>query len=446
MSERQTAKRLRSLLFAALAVTAGWGTAARAQVVKGDGTAGTIPVWNNNATIGNSIVSESGGNVNVSGGIKTSGPVTASSFSGSFSGNGSGLSNVNASLLGGLGAAGFARLQSANTFVADQSIDGNLNLTGFLNNALTLQGNLTSNGEQSANVIGGFAGNSSVPGNSVASGVVGATIAGGGGSLFGSSNAPNTVTAGAWGTIGGGAWNTSGGRFTTVSGGLSNTANGFIGSVVAGGQENTSSAINSTVSGGIQNVASGMYATVPGGFTNTAAGESSFAAGFAAKANNSGSFVWSDSTGGGLTDFGPNSFAARASGGFAFYTAPGTSTGAFLPAGSGSWASLSDRNAKANLMAVDGHAILELLASLPIGTWNYKTQSDSVRHIGPMAQDFRAAFGLGEDETHISTVDSEGIALAAIQALYQEKQHEVTRLQGRLTVLEERLAALESSK
>lgn len=47
---------------------------------------------------------------------------------------------------------------------------------------------------------------------------------------------------------------------------------------------------------------------------------------------------------------------------------------------------LSDRNAKANLMAVDGYAILERLASLPIATWNYKSQSDSVRHMGPMAQ------------------------------------------------------------
>jgi len=95
---------------------------------------------------------------------------------------------------------------------------------------------------------------------------------------------------------------------------------------------------------------------------------------------------------------------------------------------------------------VDGHAILERLASLPISTWNYKTQADSVRHLGPMAQDFRAAFGLGEDEKHISNVDSEGVALAAIQALYQEKQQEVSELQDRLTQLEKRLAALESSK
>jgi len=63
-----------------------------------------------------------------------------------------------------------------------------------------------------------------------------------------------------------------------------------------------------------------------------------------------------------------------------------------------------------------------------------------------MAQDFREAFGLGEDEKHISTVDSEGVALAAIQALYQEKQQEVRQLNDRLTMLEKHLATLESSK
>jgi len=66
--------------------------------------------------------------------------------------------------------------------------------------------------------------------------------------------------------------------------------------------------------------------------------------------------------------------------------------------------------------------------------------------MGPMAQDFREAFGLGEDEKHISTVDSEGVALAAIQALYQEKQQEVRQLNDRLTMLEKHLATLESSK
>ena len=294
-------------------------------------------------------------------------------------------------------------------------------------------------------MIAGFGGNGAIPGNNVASGVVGATIAGGGGVSISALPEPNTVTV-AWGTIGGGAGNTASGRFNTVGGGVFNTASGFLGAVVAGGESNTASGLNTTVGGGSGNKASGNYATVPGGQQNTAAGYSSFAAGNDATANYGGSFVWSDGTPGGLTDFGPNSFAARASGGFAFYTAAGTSTGAYLPAGSGSWASLSDRSMKANLMAVDGHAILERLASLPIATWNYKTQSDSVRHMGPMAQDFREAFGLGEDEKHISTVDSEGVALAAIQALYQEKQQEVSQLKDRLTMLENRLATLQSSK
>jgi|SRR5215469_4012047 hypothetical protein len=106
---------------------------------------------------------------------------------------------------------------------------------------------------------------------------------------------------------------------------------------------------------------------------------------------NDGSFVWSDSSSP-TVDTGPNQFVARASGGFTFYTAPGsgTQTGATLAMGSGSWSSLSDRDAKANVNAVDSQALLARFAALPIATWNYKTQPDSVRHMGPMAQDFRA--------------------------------------------------------
>jgi len=211
--------------------------------------------------------------------------------------------------------------------------------------------------------------------------------------------------------------------------------------MVGGGRGNTASGLVATIAGGDGNSATGDGATVPGGYANLAAGMFSFAAGSEASANSDGSFVWNDNAGGTTTDIGANSFVARASGGFAFYTAKGAATGAYLPAGSGSWASLSDRNVKANVIGVDGQDILERLASLPIATWNYKTQADSVRHIGPMAQDFRQAFGLGEDETHISTVDSEGVALAAIQQLYREKQE----LKNRLEALESRLATLESS-
>ena len=136
---------------------------------------------------------------------------------------------------------------------------------------------------------------------------------------------------------------------------------------MGGGFINFAEGDTATVSGGDSNQANGLASVVPGGYHNVANGAYSFAAGVNATAINPGSFVWSD--GSELTtDTGTDQFVARASGGFTFYTAPGIPTGATLSSGSGSWSSLSDRNVKANLMAVDGHAILERLASLPIAT------------------------------------------------------------------------------
>lgn len=265
-----------------------WAVAAPAQsAVHGTGTTNTIPVWTNSTTLGNSLMTQSGGNVNVSGGVSASGAVSAPSFSG----NGSGLSNVNAATLGGLGSSAFAQLGAANTFTTDQTIDGNLSLTGSINNTLTLQGNLTdSDGDQGANVIGGFGGNIHVTGNSVAKGVVGATIAGGGGNYFNNLGfVPNTVTAN-WGTVGGGALNAAGGTFSTIAGGLQNTVV-TDGTTVGGGIGNFAEAIGATVAGGFSNQANRLYSTVPGGFSNNADGEGSFAAGTHATAGHDGSFV-----------------------------------------------------------------------------------------------------------------------------------------------------------
>jgi hypothetical protein len=296
--------------------------------------------------------------------------------------------------------------------------------------------------------LAGFGGNNSGPGNSVASGVIGAVIAGGGGISFNGSSlvqVPNSVTA-SWGTIGGGFLNVAAGdEAATVGGGLSNTASGL--AFVGGGEGNNASFQHATVGGGFGNSASGESATVPGGDSNTASGSRSFAAGTGAVASSEGAFVWADDACcGAVNDTGVRTFTARASGGFTFYTSPTLSTGATLPAGSGSWASLSDRNVKANVMAVDGRTILERLASLPIATWNYTAQSDSVRHMGPMAQDFRAAFGLGEDERHISTVDSEGVALAAIQELYKLSQQQVEELTRQLHELQNQVARLTGTR
>jgi len=54
---------------------------------------------------------------------------------------------------------------------------------------------------------------------------------------------------------------------------------------------------------------------------------------------------------------------------------------------------------------------------MPVREWSYKTQDAAIRHVGPTAQDFHAAFGLGEDERRINSIDADGIALAAVRAL-----------------------------
>jgi hypothetical protein len=80
-----------------------------------------------------------------------------------------------------------------------------------------------------------------------------------------------------------------------------------------------------------------------------------------------------------------------------------------------------DRNAKENLAPTDPREILAKVAALPLTRWNFK-QEPGVTHLGPVSQDFQAAFGLGTDDKRIATVDADGVALAAIQGLQQELQ------------------------
>jgi Chaperone of endosialidase len=77
-----------------------------------------------------------------------------------------------------------------------------------------------------------------------------------------------------------------------------------------------------------------------------------------------------------------------------------------------------DRNLKSNFAPADVKQILTRLLEVPIQKWNYKSDEPSVAHIGPMAQDFATAFGLGKDDKHIHAVDADGVAFAAIQALF----------------------------
>ena len=116
-----------------------------------------------------------------------------------------------------------------------------------------------------------------------------------------------------------------------------------------------------------------------------------------------------------------------------------------------SFNSTSDRNAKEHFAPVSETEILDHVLALPLTRWNFKTQT-GVDHIGPMAQDFHAAFGLnGADDKHIAMVDEEGIALAAIQGLNEklesknEKQEvEIQQLATENAELKKRLEMIET--
>jgi hypothetical protein len=102
----------------------------------------------------------------------------------------------------------------------------------------------------------------------------------------------------------------------------------------------------------------------------------------------------------------------------------------------------SDRNLKENFTPVSPREVLEKISALPISRWNFKGDAGTP-HVGPMAQDFHAAFGLGTDNKHIATVDADGVALAAIQGLNQkleQKETEITELKQRLAALEQLVA------
>jgi hypothetical protein len=97
----------------------------------------------------------------------------------------------------------------------------------------------------------------------------------------------------------------------------------------------------------------------------------------------------------------------------------------------------SDRNVKENFAPVDPQEVLEQVSAMPIQRWNYI--GEEVPHIGPVAQDFHGAFQVGMDDKHISMVDADGVALAAIQGLNQKLERENAELKARLERLEQLL-------
>ena len=126
--------------------------------------------------------------------------------------------------------------------------------------------------------------------------------------------------------------------------------------------------------------------------------------------------------GSGVVGIGQNGYAAEFSGGR-------FGRGICYFAGGSGWSCTSDRNAKENFTEVDVRKVLQAVVNMPVTRWNMKGDASKTPHIGPVAQDFYAAFKVGNDNKTISTSDAQGVALAAIQGLYQEVQ--LLRVQDR---------------
>jgi hypothetical protein len=298
-----------------------------------------------------------------------------------------------------------------------------------------------------------------------------ATVAGGLGNIASSDRS----------SIGGGDSNEASGPSSTVPGGFNNSASGSS-SVVGGGANNSASGSWSALAGGVGNSAIGEHASIAGGRNNLASGSSSHIAGgegnctggrwswvggrgahlltttgptdspcYAASlpsGGSDGSFMWAGGNPDPLTlSYPPNSFVVRATGGTYFHSADPMTTaivGVRLASGAGDWSSLSDRNAKDDIEPVDSVAVLESLLDMPVYRWRWKTEAEDKRHIGPMAQDFHATYGLnGDDDRHILNLDSAGVALAAIQGLHQKLELQNAALQAQVAALIDRQSRLD---
>jgi hypothetical protein len=397
---------------------------------------------------------------------------TGVTLSGTFGGNGSGLTNLNASQIssglfsgngGGLTNLNASQLSAG--VLGDARLSTNVVLRGSspaFGNTVTIQGDLFAE-----RIIIGSSHKLTAPHAGIAGGSLHTNLAAS--SAIGGGCANAILTNADYSTISGGYLNTilTNALECTIGGGVMNAIQArALQSAIGGGVLNTiqPDATNATIGGGCQNtiqtnarcstigggynntIRSGAnYAVVPGGNFNVAGGDYSFAAGRRAKATNDGAFVWGSSTNLDVCSTNTDSVTFSAGGGFRIFSNDRLTAGAYLAPGGTAWSVICDRNAKKNFAPVSGLDVLDKLAVLPVLQWNYTWEPDDAPpHLGPMAQDFKAAFYPGNDNTSITTLEFDGVALAAIQGLDQKVNREVRRLQEENASLKQELAEIKS--
>jgi hypothetical protein len=254
-------------------------------------------------------------------------------------------------------------------------------------------------------------------------------------------------------TVGGGYMNVAGagllanpdsGEAATVAGGYSNRAAGYF-SAIGGGESNTASGWYSTVSGGIDNDNAGSYSTIPGGYNGTLTSNANYSMAFGRDVyvNTAYRVVFFDSAYSGRLGINRDDHSGV---GIAHPIHVGTDgtngNGAHLTAG-GTWTNGSSRTIKENFQSLNPRELLAKISGLPVEGWNYKGTDE--RHIGPVSEDFVAAFDVGtvqngrRDNKYLSPGDVAGVALAGVKELVEENQElrqVIEELQQRITDLE----------
>jgi hypothetical protein len=258
-----------------------------------------------------------------------------------------------------------------------------------------------------------------------------------------------------YGNIANGYAATAMGANSTASGNYS-TAMG--GSTTASGSYSVATGSNSTALGwfsvamGSNNTASGWYSVAMGN-NSTASDDRSTSIGTDVNTNNQvGSFIIGDAGDGipshAFANSDPNQMMMRFKGGYRLYTSVyGDWVGAQLLPGNTSWSVYSDVRKKENFVPVDDELVLQKIKNFKLSTWNYKGQDvNTMRHYGPMAQDFYAAFGkdaLGKIgcDTLINEHDFISVNFIAIQALEKRTQR-IEELQNENNTLKESVQSL----
>ncbi len=374
---------------------------------------------------------------------------------------------------------------AGNSIVAPWGVIGGGGGNGVGGGYGTVGGGISNSASGDYSVTGGGAGNiANGDWSNVAGGQGNETL----GLLASVGGGSNNFASASESTVVGGAFNYATGDNSSVLGGESGTASGAY-SVVAGGSANCA--------GGRSSFAAGRNAKVRPGANSGGIGEGCFDVAASGTADgDAGTFIWADTQATPFTSTGANQFLVRAGGGVMLNTnvsdsftdlwvgaraggdadadlvllsrtnkqsrlylsdangslnihvnnltagtarlsVTGTGGTATLSNG-GTWTNASSRTYKESFTPVDARAVLAKLAAMPITTWNYKQSGEGI-HMGPMAEDFKATFGLAGDGKSIATVDADGVALAAIQGLNQKLEAENAQLRLRLDAIEARL-------